>query len=117
MFELISKIIKAEKENRLNLTLRLKLFKFIKSLKYIFFDPANEYIRLHSPEYVTPSIEKEELDLVKRIFESYRKMKEDKEEVQESKGNTAPDTIQSDYFERLGITLSSITQDIRMRIN
>ena len=78
MFELISKIIKAKKENRLNLTLRLKLFKFIKSLKYIFFDPANEYIRLHSPEYVTPSIEKEELDLVKRIFESYRKMKEDK---------------------------------------
>ena len=43
MFELISKIIKAKKENRLNLTLRLKLFKFIKSLKYIFFDPANEY--------------------------------------------------------------------------
>ena len=45
-------------------------------------------------------------------------MKEDKEEVQESKGNTSPpDTIQSGYFERLGITLSSITQDIRMRQN
>ena len=44
MFELISKIIKAKKENRLNLTLRLKLFKFIKSLKYIFFDPANEIL-------------------------------------------------------------------------
>ena len=43
-------------------------------------------------------------------------MKEEKE-VKESKNNTAPDTLQSDYFEQLGITLSSITQDLRMRQN
>ena len=44
-------------------------------------------------------------------------MKEEKKEVQESKDNTVPDTLQSDYFKQLGITLSSITQDIRMRQN
>ena len=44
-------------------------------------------------------------------------MKEEKKEVEESKVNTAPDTLQSDYSEELGITLSSITQDVRMRQN
>jgi len=44
-------------------------------------------------------------------------MKEEKKEIQESKKNTVPDTLQSDYFKQLGITLSSITQDIRMRQN
>ena len=44
-------------------------------------------------------------------------MKEEKKEVEESKDNTVPDTLQSDYFKQLGITLSSITQDIRMRQN
>ncbi len=44
-------------------------------------------------------------------------MKEEKEEVKKSKDNTAPDTLQSDYFEQLGLTLSSITQDLRMRQN
>ena len=44
-------------------------------------------------------------------------MKEEEKEVKESKDNTDSDTLQSDYFEQLGITLSSITQDIRMRQN
>ena len=44
-------------------------------------------------------------------------MKEDKKEVEESKDYTAPDTLQSEYFKELGITLSSITQDSRMRQN
>ena len=78
MFELISKIIKAKKENRLSLALRSRFKKFIKILKYIFFDPANDYIKLHSPEYIIPDKDKKELDIVKRIFESYRKMKNDK---------------------------------------
>ena len=56
----------------------------------------------------------EKIKLLKIVI---AEMKEDKEELQESKGNTSSDIIQSDYFERLGITLSSITQDIRMRQN
>ncbi len=44
-------------------------------------------------------------------------MKEETEEVKESKNSTKPNTLQSDYFEQLGLTLSSINQDIRMRQN
>ncbi len=42
---------------------------------------------------------------------------EDKEVKEESKDNTDKETLKSDYFEQLGLTLSSITQDIRMRQN
>ena len=44
-------------------------------------------------------------------------MKEEEKEVKESKEETESDTLQSDYFEPLGITLTSITQDIRMKEN
>ncbi len=44
-------------------------------------------------------------------------MKEERREIEESKENTVPDTLQTDYIEQLGITLSSITQDVRMRQN
>ena len=46
-----------------------------------------------------------------------RHMKEERREIEESKDNTVPDTLQTDYIEQLGITLSSITQDVRMRQN
>ena len=44
-------------------------------------------------------------------------MKEDEKEVKESKEKTDSEMLKSDYFEQLGITLSSITQDVRMRQN
>ena len=44
-------------------------------------------------------------------------MKEEEKEVKESKDKTDSDTLKSDYFDQLGITLSSITQDVRMRQN
>ena len=45
-------------------------------------------------------------------------MKEEDKEIEESKDSTPDsDTLQSDYIEQLGLTLSSITQDIRMRQN
>ena len=44
-------------------------------------------------------------------------MKEEETEAKESKDKTDAETLQSDYFKQLGITLSSITQDVRMRQN
>ena len=38
-------------------------------------------------------------------------MKEEDKQVEESKDSTDTETLQSDYFEQLGITLSSITKD------
>ncbi len=44
-------------------------------------------------------------------------MKEEDKEVKESKDKADTDTLKSDYFDQLGITLSSITQDVRMSQN
>ena len=44
-------------------------------------------------------------------------MKEEVKEVKESRDSSEPEMLQTDYFKQLGITLSSITQDIRMRQN
>ena len=44
-------------------------------------------------------------------------MKEEEKKVKVSKDNKGSDALQSDYFDKLGITLSSINQDIRMRQN
>ena len=44
-------------------------------------------------------------------------MKEEEKEVKESKEKIDSEMLKSDYFEQLGITLSSITQDVRMRQN
>ena len=44
-------------------------------------------------------------------------MKEEENKAEKSRDTTEPEMLQSDYFKQLGITLSSITQDIRMRQN
>ena len=44
-------------------------------------------------------------------------MKEEEKEIEKSENSAEPNKLQSDYFEQLGITLSSINQDIRMRQN
>ena len=44
-------------------------------------------------------------------------MKEEENKAKKSRDTTEPEMLQSDYFKQLGITLSSITQDIRMRQN
>ena len=43
-------------------------------------------------------------------------MKEEEKEVRKQRENR-PETLKSDYFEQWGITLSSITQDVKMRQN
>ena len=44
-------------------------------------------------------------------------MKEEQKVVEESKNSKDTDTLQNEYFKQLGITLSSITEDVRMRQN
>ena len=44
-------------------------------------------------------------------------MKEEEKEIEKSENSAEPNKLQSDYFEQLGITLSSLNQDIRMRQN
>ena len=44
-------------------------------------------------------------------------MKEEEKQVENSKDNNETETLKSDYFEQLGITLSTITKDVRMSQN
>ena len=44
-------------------------------------------------------------------------MKEEEKQVENSKDNNNTETLKSDYFEQLGITLSTITKDVRMSQN
>ena len=43
--------------------------------------------------------------------------KEEEKQVENSKDNNDTETLKSDYFEQLGITLSTITKDVRMSQN
>ena len=61
--------------------LNSKITPFLKSLKYIFYSPKLNNIELHSPKYKSISLEKSEKQLVKRIFHSYKLMKEEQKKV------------------------------------
>ena len=77
----ISKIKKAYKDGRLIPALKSNINPYLKTLKYVFNDPASNNVVLHSPDYIEPSKDKSELEIVKRIFESFKKMKKDSKKV------------------------------------
>ena len=81
MSEIVSKIKKAYREGRLIPVLKSGINLYLKSLKYIAYDPASNNVVLHSPDYTEPSKDKSEMEVVKRIFQSFRKMKEDQQKV------------------------------------
>ena len=47
------------------------------SVKYLIYDPSKKYnLSLHCPEYIEPSQNIDELEIIERIFISFKKMKE-----------------------------------------
>ena len=76
-----SKIIKAKREKRLALALKSRMLPFLLGLKYTLYDPAANNVILISPDYIEPSKEKSELEAVNRIFQSFKKMKEDQKKI------------------------------------
>ena len=79
--EIVLKIIKAHREGRLIRTLKSRINLYLQGLKYVVHDPASNNVVLHSPDYVEPSKDESEMEVVKRIFQSFRKMKEDQQKV------------------------------------
>jgi hypothetical protein len=81
VINLWKKIYKAHREGTLfyNLTLRAKPYFY--GLKYTLYDPAANHIKLHCPEYIEPSKNNAEREIVERIFRSFRKMKDDQRQV------------------------------------
>ena len=81
MSEILEKMKKAHREGRLMPALKSRLTRYSQGIKYILHDPASDKVVLHSPDYVEPSKDKKEMEIVERIFESFRKMKNDQKEV------------------------------------
>jgi hypothetical protein len=75
----IAKIIKAYRAGRLIPALIIVAKRYLKSLKYVFYNPASDNVVLHSPDYIQPSKDMDEIEIVKRVFKSFKKMKEDQQ--------------------------------------
>jgi len=56
-------------------------------------------------------------DRRKKIIVTIAEMKEDKKELQKTDKKTNENTLKTDYFKKLGLTLSTITKEIRMSQN
>ena len=55
MSEIVLKIKKAHREGRLIPVLKSRINPYLKSLKYVVYDPASNDVVLHSPNYTAPS--------------------------------------------------------------
>lgn len=76
---LLGKVLRARREGRLAHELSSRFVPLARGARYLLRDPASNRVRLHSPDYVTPGSDARELELVGRIFRSFRRMKEDQE--------------------------------------
>lgn len=81
MSSILSKIKKAHKERRLFQTLKSRVISKTRGFKYIFYDPASNNVKLHSPDYIEPANNEIEINIVKRIFQSFKKMKDNQQNV------------------------------------
>ena len=76
MSNIITKVLDAYHEERLFSALNSRVTPFIYGLKYVIHDPASKRIRIHCPDYIDPIKDDVEDEMVKRIFESFKQMKE-----------------------------------------
>lgn len=74
---LIARLARARREGRLGYALSSRLAPHLRGARYLLHDPAASRVRIDCPEYVTPSRDETERRLVRRIFDAFRKMKED----------------------------------------
>ncbi len=72
---------KAYQEGRLRSILYSRVKPFLCGIRYLINDPAGHQVSLHCPDYIEPSKDRNELEIVERIFKSFRKMKEDQKNV------------------------------------
>ena len=75
MITIIKKIIILFRNNNLSTAVKEKVRQLLLGMKYIISNPSSKIIKLYAPEYITPSDDNNELELVERIFKSYKKIK------------------------------------------
>lgn len=71
----------ARRQGRLTSAVASRLRPFLLGTRYTIHSPAAKRITLHCPEYVNPSQDRDEVRIVERIFQSYKRMKEDQSTV------------------------------------
>jgi len=81
MNKIILKIRSAYEQKRLFLSIKNRLRIYYQYVKYIFYSPAPNSIKIHAPDYIKPSNDVIELELVQRLFDSFKKMKEDQKKA------------------------------------
>ena len=74
MNKIILKIQNAYKQRRLFLSIKYHTRIYLQYFKYLFYSPAPNNFKIHAPDYIEPSKDKVELELVERIFTSFKKM-------------------------------------------
>lgn len=79
--EILNRIYTAYQKGRLLSAITSRAKPFLYGLKYTIYDPASKQVTLHCPDYIEPSKDSYETAIVERIFQSFRKMKEDQKEV------------------------------------
>jgi hypothetical protein len=81
MKRLIKRIIIAIENKTLFSSIKLRLIPFYYGIKYLVYDPSRRRIKIHCPEYIDPSDDKDESEIVDRIFRSFKLMKEKQKEA------------------------------------
>lgn len=75
------KVKKAYREGKLFSALCSQMMLLLYGLRYLANGLGSNRIVLHCPDYVEPSKDKREMEIVERIFQAFRKMKEDQKKV------------------------------------
>mgnify|MGYP001600299832 CR=1 FL=1 len=82
MKDIFKKIARAYREKRLLKVFNSRLRFFYGRLRSLLVcSSISKRITLHCPEYAEPPKDKNEIELVKRIFQAFKKMKEDQVNV------------------------------------
>jgi len=73
------KALKAYQQGKLFHAIYLRLKCFLRGFRYLAHNPVSGKVSLHCPEYITP--DRDELEIVERIFRSFKKMKQDQQKT------------------------------------
>lgn len=77
MITRMRKIRNAYREGRVQAMVRARAKRLFYGMRYVMHDEAADRLSLHCPDYVEPSHERCEVEIVERIFRSFKKMKAD----------------------------------------
>ncbi len=103
------KILNAYHQRRLFKAVYMRIRPYLRGLRYILYNPASRLISLHVPDYVKSNNDKRELEIIERIFCSYKKMKEDQKNV--SKCYTPSSLWQAQLVEAYSYLISSLKEN------